>query len=837
MSNDNKNTDPSDLEQLAPSLVNLIRLSTAINAKDINFFKSVDSDIKSKTQDVNKQLIQLMDELVQSSLTILPDVDMDENKLSVDDENGNWKIIGNVLDTLFENTEISLDQYSKYKKTATTDNNSSSVTSEFTYLDENDQGNSVNNQKRSIPQSTNIEKPQLKFNDPINNFETTPFKPLITTKPNALKPFEESMKLIPATDSIPEHYENPYSYEIMNQEYPEWILEPSDENYESIPWKESEEPIWIDDSSQLDELLLDLSKCKVIGIDLEHHDFRTYHGLTSLMQITSDHSKKDYLIDPLSPKLRSNLSVLNIVFTDPNIIKVFHGAYMDIIWLQRDLGLYIVSLFDTYHAARELSLGKYSLAFLLEKYVKFKTSKKWQLADWRLRPLNNEMRNYAKADTHFLIEIFHKLHNELLSNKPESLKTVLYESRKVSNRRFEYSTYRPKNLKSQSSSFNSQQGNVISTNNSIPQTPEFKESGKFLSLTDNFDRDLPWSNLISANGILLPQRPLLEVLFKWRDELARKLDESTRYVMSDFMLISLVTSFDSSSISDGSITEGKVLEIINSTSRYSGGSLLIRKYVSELTKLIKDTMVELNNLDDEIWDKVSGIESNRNNAQQQINDGDDVYKLVTDVEELERNFTNISKDFQNNNFSTSEDTTVGSVIEKIETVSLPEQIWSVGYPKKGGVNYINLNTVKQRLTTLIDHLTEESNVEYELPENEEEEEEEEAQVETVDEPVESSAEETKKEDPNEIITLRKHQKQQHQKRFKEDNTFLQDEIKLDLSSKRVLEQPATSREDKKARMQKKRKTFDPYVEVDDIPKLKRKKPIDMSKNVVFKKKK
>jgi exosome complex exonuclease RRP6 len=37
------------------------------------------------------------------------------------------------------------------------------------------------------------------------------------------------------------------------------------------------------------------------------------------------------------------------------MLQVFHGAQSDIIWLQRDFGLYIVGLFDTYHATHVLS--------------------------------------------------------------------------------------------------------------------------------------------------------------------------------------------------------------------------------------------------------------------------------------------------------------------------------------------------------------------------------------------------------------------------------------------------------------------------------------------------
>lgn len=58
---------------------------------------------------------------------------------------------------------------------------------------------------------------------------------------------------------------------------------------------------------------------------------------------------------------------------------------MDIVWLQRDLGLYIVGLFDTHHACRVLGYQGGSLAFLLKKFINFDADKKYQMADWRIR--------------------------------------------------------------------------------------------------------------------------------------------------------------------------------------------------------------------------------------------------------------------------------------------------------------------------------------------------------------------------------------------------------------------------------------------------------------------
>jgi Ribonuclease D len=140
--------------------------------------------------------------------------------------------------------------------------------------------------------------------------------------------------------------------------------------------------IWVDTWEGVLEMLEELKKATEIAIDLEHHDFRSYNGLLSLMQIST--REKDWIVDTLVP-WRHKLEILNEVFADPKIVKVLHGAFMDIIWLQRDLGLYIVGLFDTYYASDVLGYPGKSLAYLLKRFADFDADKKYQLADWRIR--------------------------------------------------------------------------------------------------------------------------------------------------------------------------------------------------------------------------------------------------------------------------------------------------------------------------------------------------------------------------------------------------------------------------------------------------------------------
>ena len=111
---------------------------------------------------------------------------------------------------------------------------------------------------------------------------------------------------------------------------------------------------------------------------------------------------------------------------------------MDTKWLQRDFNIHIHNLFDTYRAARTLGLPKLSYAYLLTHYCSVTTDKTFQTADWRQRPLSQDMLHYARVDTHYLLQIFDRLradiHQKALSmslNPSEAFADVYSASHEV----------------------------------------------------------------------------------------------------------------------------------------------------------------------------------------------------------------------------------------------------------------------------------------------------------------------------------------------------------------------------------------------------------------------
>ena len=175
--------------------------------------------------------------------------------------------------------------------------------------------------------------------------------------------------------------------------------------------------IYIDTEEELDEFLNTISNSyNEIAVDLEHHSKESFLGITCLIQISTRDT--DYILDAI--KLRRYLNKLNKIFTDPDILKVFHGADSDILWLQRDFGVYVVNMFDTGRASRILSYESYSLKYLLHKFCEFEADKSFQLADWRIRPLTDGMIKYARSDTHFLLYIYDELQKNLIMKSLES---------------------------------------------------------------------------------------------------------------------------------------------------------------------------------------------------------------------------------------------------------------------------------------------------------------------------------------------------------------------------------------------------------------------------------
>eukprot|EP00744_Colponema_vietnamica_P008703 GILI01012407.1.p1 GENE.GILI01012407.1~~GILI01012407.1.p1 ORF type:complete len:748 (+),score=191.69 GILI01012407.1:51-2294(+) len=334
--------------------------------------------------------------------------------------------------------------------------------------------------------ATAIARPQLSFTRPTDN-SVAPFRPLIFDLATHELTYGEAGK-------------HPYQSAIEGFSYPAEQLRFREE---LLPAPLVQGNLHFVTSVEDLQSMIDthLATSKEIAIDLEHHDIHSYQGITSLMQVST--RTEDFLVDVFP--LRDHLHRLNQVFLDPKIVKVLHGCKEDIRWLQKDFGCYIVNAFDTGAALQTLHMP-YSLAFAVDHYCQVKLNKQYQRADWRVRPLPADMVHYARQDTHYLLYIYDRLSNQLLQQEGgraavlgNLLVHVLNESRQLCLLQYE--------------------------------KPAFDENSSY--------RDGLGKALL---GLLPSQCERARVLYNWREEVARKEDESPMAVMHSSSVVSVAVS-------------------------------------------------------------------------------------------------------------------------------------------------------------------------------------------------------------------------------------------------------------------------------------------------------
>ncbi|EGF78021.1 hypothetical protein BATDEDRAFT_27210 [Batrachochytrium dendrobatidis JAM81] len=494
-------------QDLLSSLARLTKASQFVNPADVMFLRSSSNSIANSIDATSNALLSALKQTTAyARLSALPSEDdpmhAKKPQLSGEDVIDRFDLIVDVIDDLLEKTDVYLDTLKKTPK--------SILESASNTISTNPSGNSTSS--FALPKAYGNHRPQLGFQDKIDN-SFAPFIPRIQYKPHAKIPLDLTLVKAPISssnlkfqseDSVDSHenqlycVQHPYRSEIETIQYPVvYFKQHPEEIYRSL---ESTPLTWIDTPDKLETLCSILEGVTEFAVDLEHHDFRSYQGFTCLMQIST--RTEDFLVDTLI--LRNSLHALNTSFANPQIVKVFHGAEMDIQWLQRDFGVYVVDLFDTYHASHALELEGHSLAFLLKYYCDVVTDKRYQLADWRIRPLPKEMVHYARMDTHYLLYIFDRMRNELLNKSNPETHNLMHVTLERSG---------------------------LTSLNTYQKAPYCKDG-----LSPN-----GWRSLLNRLKISFNEENLavFKAIHEWRDRIARKEDESLRFVLPNHMLQTL----------------------------------------------------------------------------------------------------------------------------------------------------------------------------------------------------------------------------------------------------------------------------------------------------------
>lgn len=476
---------PAVQSAITSALVSTTRGVSQLAGEDLPFYRSLDATLSSSLDRQNARLLNLAERLLGTATAHTESVRPPPRLSDIEAVEGNWRAVVDVVDSLLERADTALDEFTGAVRRL-------SPGARETQTADRVQQTGRSSRIAASLRSRDIEKPQLLFDHVPTNDESGEFVPLLQSRPHALVPGQKMQG------------GHPYQTEIEQYRYPASVYTYA----EPITYHpfESTTATFVDTEEGVYEMLEELKQAKEIAVDLEHHDSRSYIGIVSLMQVST--RDKDWIVDTLKP-WRRKLQCLNEVFANPSIVKVLHGAFMDVMWLQRDLGLYLVGLFDTHYAARALGYTGGSYAYLLKRFTNVDAQKQYQTADWRIRPLPQELLDYARSDTHYLLYIYDNMRNELITKsnfeKPnheaDKIWDVLTKSSETSLQQYTHPVYD-------------------------------SELGQ---------GSMGWYKLLARTPALLTkeQFSVFRAVHKWRDQVAREQDDSVNYVMPNHQIFSV----------------------------------------------------------------------------------------------------------------------------------------------------------------------------------------------------------------------------------------------------------------------------------------------------------
>jgi ribonuclease D len=168
--------------------------------------------------------------------------------------------------------------------------------------------------------------------------------------------------------------------------------------------------VYLESQEAFSRFAAQIAGTPLLAVDTEAASFHRYRDRIYLVQLST--REQTAVVDPLAV---TDLSLLGRLLADPSVETVFHDADYDLRILHRDYGYTAARLFDTRIAAQLLNEPGIGLAALLDKYLSVKLDKKYQRADWSVRPLLPEMLEYAADDTRYLPTLRDLLRDKLVA--------------------------------------------------------------------------------------------------------------------------------------------------------------------------------------------------------------------------------------------------------------------------------------------------------------------------------------------------------------------------------------------------------------------------------------
>ena len=176
----------------------------------------------------------------------------------------------------------------------------------------------------------------------------------------------------------------------------------------------------ISNSPGITELVQVLSACDVIAFDTEFIRDSTFFPKVEIIQLATE--KDSWIVDVQAfQNHKEELKPLLGVFTDRNILKVAHAIQGDQESLLTTFGVVASPSIDTAIAASFCGYGdSVGLAALVKEVLGQTIKKGHARTNWSVRPLPDQLIDYALADVEYLVVLWKKLAEKLEGNGRKS---------------------------------------------------------------------------------------------------------------------------------------------------------------------------------------------------------------------------------------------------------------------------------------------------------------------------------------------------------------------------------------------------------------------------------
>ena len=161
---------------------------------------------------------------------------------------------------------------------------------------------------------------------------------------------------------------------------------------------------------KLQNIIDELEKASIIGLDTEFIRESTYFQQLALLQLSD--SNNTYCIDILA--INNKMLISNLLLNN-EIKKIIHASKQDLEVLNHYYNCYPQNIFDT-QIAYNLLTSDVSISYsnLVKKYLGVELKEGSWRTDWLKRPISDAKIEYAANDVKYLIDLYEILYKKLL---------------------------------------------------------------------------------------------------------------------------------------------------------------------------------------------------------------------------------------------------------------------------------------------------------------------------------------------------------------------------------------------------------------------------------------